>query len=66
MAGHLFLTWNGAGNQPPAVGIAQVMRERGHQVIFGGFESQRRYFKERGFVFSSSGALLGVVGRTCS
>ena len=27
----LFLTWNGAGNQPPAIAIAQALRARGHE-----------------------------------
>lgn len=42
MARYLFLTWDGAGNQPPAVGVAQALRERGHNVVFAGYESQRR------------------------
>ena len=51
MARYVFLTWNGAGNQPPAIGIAQALRERGHEVIFAGYESQRLHFAERGFEF---------------
>jgi UDP:flavonoid glycosyltransferase YjiC (YdhE family) len=47
----LFLTWNGAGNQPPALAIAQVLRHRGHDVTFAGYDSQRPYFAERGFRF---------------
>lgn len=30
MARFLFLSWNGAGNQPPAVGMAQALKKRGH------------------------------------
>jgi UDP:flavonoid glycosyltransferase YjiC (YdhE family) len=51
----LFLTWNGAGNQPPALAIAQVLRHRGHDVTFAGYDSQRPYFAERGFRFVSLG-----------
>jgi UDP:flavonoid glycosyltransferase YjiC (YdhE family) len=51
MARFLILSWNGAGNQPPAVGIAQALRQRGHQVTFAGYENQRSYFVARGFRF---------------
>src|SRR6185437_984531 len=47
----LFLTWNGAGNQPPAVAIAQALEKRGHEVTFAGYENQRSYFAGRGFRF---------------
>lgn len=51
MARYAFLTWNGAGNQPPAVGIAQALIDRGHGVLFAGYSSQREYFTARGFRF---------------
>ncbi len=51
MARYLFVSWSGAGNQPPAVGIAQALQRRGHQVTFAGYEGQRRYFTTRGFRF---------------
>jgi UDP:flavonoid glycosyltransferase YjiC (YdhE family) len=51
MARYLFLTWNGAGNQPPAVGIARALTSRGHDVTFAGYESQRAFFRGRGFRF---------------
>src|SRR5215831_12881254 len=51
MARFLFLSWNGAGNQPPAVGIAQALAKRGHAVTFAGYENQRGYFTTRGFRF---------------
>jgi UDP:flavonoid glycosyltransferase YjiC (YdhE family) len=51
MARFLFFTWNGAGNQPPAVAIARALQRRGHAVTFAGYENQRRYFSERGFAF---------------
>jgi UDP:flavonoid glycosyltransferase YjiC (YdhE family) len=47
----LFLTWNGAGNQPPAVAIAQALRRRGHEVTFAGYGNQQSYFSERGLRF---------------
>src|ERR1044072_8539302 len=52
MARYLFLTWDGAGNQPPAIGIAQALRERGHSVMFAGYESQRSLITSRGFRFT--------------
>lgn len=47
----LFLIWNGAGNQPPAVAVAQALKKRGHEVTFAGYESQQSYFAARGFRF---------------
>lgn len=47
----LLLTWNGAGNQPPAVAIAQALRRRGHEITFAGYANQRSYFTERGLRF---------------
>jgi UDP:flavonoid glycosyltransferase YjiC (YdhE family) len=52
MARFLFLTWNGAGNQAPAIGIAQALRERNHDVVFAGYESQQPLFAGRGFRFA--------------
>ena len=51
MARYAFLTWNGAGNQPPAVGIAQALVDRGHDVAFAGYSGQQDYFRVRGFRF---------------
>ena len=51
MARYLFVSWSGAGNQPPAVAIAQALQRRGHHVTFAGYESQRDYFRTRGFRF---------------
>jgi len=51
MARFLFLTWNGAGNQPPAVALANALKSRGHKITFAGYENQRNYFSERHFHF---------------
>jgi UDP:flavonoid glycosyltransferase YjiC (YdhE family) len=51
MARVLFLTWDGAGNQPPAAALAAALERQGHAVVFAGNEHQRRYFAERGFDF---------------
>jgi MGT family glycosyltransferase len=48
-----FVTWDGGGNVPPAVGIAQELAARGHSVEFMGYEVQRKSFEERGFRFST-------------
>jgi len=36
MARFLFVSWAGGGNEPPAIGIAQELRDRGHEVAFAG------------------------------
>jgi UDP:flavonoid glycosyltransferase YjiC (YdhE family) len=52
MSRFLFLTWDGAGNQPPAVALAQALETRGHQITFAGYENQRSYFTGRDFEFA--------------
>ena len=52
MARFTFLTWSGAGNQSPAIGTAQALREREHQVVFAGYDVQRALFDQRGFQFT--------------
>lgn len=51
MARVLFLTWDGAGNQPPAAELAAALKRQGHSVTFAGNEHQRPYFAARGFDF---------------
>lgn len=51
MANFLFLTWSGAGNQPPAVALGRALKARGHAVMFAGYGVQRTFFTERGFDF---------------
>lgn len=48
-----FVTWDGGGNIPPAVGMAQELAERGHKVDFIGYEVQRRRFADGGFGFTA-------------
>ncbi|MDQ6876203.1 MAG: glycosyltransferase [Candidatus Dormibacteraeota bacterium] len=48
-----FTTWDGGGNVPPAIGIAQELASRGHSIEFIGYEVQRKRFEERGFRFSA-------------
>ena len=39
MARYMFITWDGSGNQTPTLGMAQALRERGHDIVFAGYES---------------------------
>lgn len=48
MADILFVTWDGGGNVPPAVGIAEELEARGHRVRFMGHPRQAPAFAERG------------------
>jgi UDP:flavonoid glycosyltransferase YjiC (YdhE family) len=36
MAKFLWLNWSGGGNLPPSLGIARVLTEKGHSVVFAG------------------------------
>jgi len=70
----LFVTWDGGGNVPPAVGVATELRRRGHGVRFLGHRSQADAFAQAGLAFrafsqarpfasstpSSTSTLLGV------
>jgi MGT family glycosyltransferase len=46
-----FVTWDGGGNVGPAIGIAQALAARGHQVCFHGYFGQRRRIETAGFGF---------------
>ena len=48
-----FVTWDGGGNVPPAVGIAQGLIARGHEVVFIGYEVQRARFASRHLPFAA-------------
>lgn len=52
MARLTFVTWDGGGNVAPAVGIAQELASRGHEVRFAGYEQQRIRFEALAFEFS--------------
>lgn len=53
MAEFLFVTWDGGGNVPPALGIAAELRDRGHGVRFLGHEPQRESIAGAGFTFAA-------------
>jgi len=53
MARFAFLTWDGGGNLPPAVGITQELVARGHEVRFLGYLPQRGAIEGRGLAFSA-------------
>jgi hypothetical protein len=47
MARFAFVTWDGGGNVPLAVGLAQELAVRGHDAVFIGYEVQRASFERR-------------------
>jgi UDP:flavonoid glycosyltransferase YjiC (YdhE family) len=53
MAEILFVTWDGGGNVPPAVGIAAELQRRGHHVRFLGHETQRHAMAASGLAFTA-------------
>ena len=53
MAELVFVTWDGGGNVPPALGIAAEVVRRGHHVRFLGHERQRSSVSGAGFEFES-------------
>jgi UDP:flavonoid glycosyltransferase YjiC (YdhE family) len=48
-----FVTWDGGGATPPAIGLAQELTLRGHEVMFFGYETQRKRFEAHGFTCSA-------------
>jgi UDP:flavonoid glycosyltransferase YjiC (YdhE family) len=48
----LFFTWSGGGNQPPAIGLAQQLGRRGHEIIVAGYADQAARFSELGLEFA--------------
>jgi UDP:flavonoid glycosyltransferase YjiC (YdhE family) len=53
MAEILFVTWDGGGNVPPALGIAAELQRRGHGVRFLGHPVQRSSIASAGFAFEA-------------
>jgi UDP:flavonoid glycosyltransferase YjiC (YdhE family) len=51
MARFAFVTWDGAGNQAPAIGLAAALVGRGHEVTFAGYDGQRERFTSLGHDF---------------
>ena len=60
MSRFTFVTWDGGGNVPPAVGIAQELIARGNEVRFLGYLPQQAAIRARGLAFSTA-----WVFRTC-
>lgn len=52
MSSVLFVTWDGGGNVPPALAIAEELSSRGHDVRFLGHPAQEATFRDRGLAFS--------------
>lgn len=52
MANIQFVTWNGGGNLPPTLGIAQELHRRGHAVRVIGETMQRRAIVSEGVSFT--------------
>ncbi|HSV39470.1 MAG TPA: nucleotide disphospho-sugar-binding domain-containing protein [Nocardioidaceae bacterium] len=52
MSDFLFVTWDGGGNVPPALGIAAELASRGHGVRFLGHEGNREAVTNRGLSFA--------------
>jgi MGT family glycosyltransferase len=48
-----FVTWDGGGNVPPAIGIAQELVARGNVVRFLGYLPQQAAIEARGMAFST-------------
>ena len=49
MADILFVTWDGGGAVPPALGIAQELRARGHALRFLGHAVQAEGLRAKGY-----------------
>jgi UDP:flavonoid glycosyltransferase YjiC (YdhE family) len=48
MSDILFVTWDGGGNVPPAVGVADALTRRGHRVRFLGHPTQAQHLASAG------------------
>ncbi|GAB4011560.1 glycosyltransferase [Nocardioides ultimimeridianus] len=63
MSDFLFVTWDGGGNVPPAVGIASELRRRGHAVRFLGHEGNRAAMAAAGMPFRAYEHALAFASR---
>lgn len=52
MASFLFVTWDGGGNVPPALGIAAELQRRGHTVRVMGHPQQQTQVEAAGLAFT--------------
>ncbi len=53
MTNILFVTWDGGGNVPPALGIAAELQQRGHRVRVMGHPVQQAQVTEQGLDFTA-------------
>jgi UDP:flavonoid glycosyltransferase YjiC (YdhE family) len=58
----LFVTWDGGGNVPPALGIADELARRGHRTRFIGHAGQEADMTGRGHGFTAYGEAADFVG----
>ena len=63
MANVLFVTWDGGGNVPPALGIAAELAARGHGTHFLGHASQEDDLRAAGHGFTAYAEAADFVGR---
>ena len=63
MADLLFVTWDGGGNVPPALGIAAELARRGHHTRFLGHASQEETIRGAGHAFTAYAEAEPFVGR---
>ena len=63
MAEILFVTWDGGGNVPPALGIAAELAARGHDTRFLGHASQENELRAAGHGFTAYAEAADFVGR---
>ncbi len=62
MAEILFVTWDGGGNVPPALGIAGELSARGHAVRFVGHPRQRPSLEAAGVEVAPSPSRSRLLG----
>lgn len=63
MADILFVTWDGGGNVPPALGIAAELASRGHSTRFLGHAAQEEDVRRAGHAFTAYAEAADFVGR---